>query len=609
MSAPTGPSPWRLGWKLARYQPRYYFGGGLVWVAFFTVPIATGLVLQRLFDLLSDGLPTGVSAALWLCAALVVVEGTRGGLLWLMLNIWPYWWNGVATLLRGNVLRSLLGAPGPASTRLPDSTGEAVSRFRDDVDDLVIMVDIWIDLAGSTVFTVIAFVIMFSIDPLVTLVLVLPLTAAIVATRALGDVIKRWHSQARRLGAGVTAFIGDLFSGVLAVKTAGAEPAALDRLRRLNDERRDAAVRDRLALDLLDTVTGATVDVSIGLVLLLAAPAMSRGEFSVGDFALFVTYAGWLTMFPRLIGRSLYRIRQGSVAAERLGALLADGESPSELGEHRPTFLRSAPPPAPVVARSNGDRLARLEITGLVARHPGAERGIEPIDLVVTQGSFTVVTGAVGSGKTTFIRAVLGLLPHQQGTIRWNGRPVDDPGTFLVPPRVAYAGQVPRLFSAPLRENLLLGWPDDGDALDPAVHMAALDRDLAAMPDGLDTIVGPRGVRLSGGQVQRATAARALVRRPDLLVVDDLSSALDVETEELLWARLADAAADGTGPATLLVVSHRAAALRRADQVIVLDRGRVVGSGPLPELLNECAEMRRLWAEELVVEAEEELTA
>jgi ATP-binding cassette subfamily B protein len=126
------------------------------------------------------------------------------------------------------------------------------------------------------------------------------------------------------------------------------------------------------------------------------------------------------------------------------------------------------------------------------------------------------------------------------------------------------------------------------------------------MPEGLDTVVGPRGVRLSGGQVQRATAARALVRAPDLLVVDDLSSALDVETERLLWDRIADAARAGDGPSTLLVVSHRRAALERADQVVVLDRGRVVGAGPLPAVLRTCPEMRRLWSEELVVEAEEQ---
>lgn len=128
-----------------------------------------------------------------------------------------------------------------------------------------------------------------------------------------------------------------------------------------------------------------------------------------------------------------------------------------------------------------------------------------------------------------------------------------------------------------------------------ALWLAAFDPDLAALPDGLDTVVGPRGVRLSGGQVQRVTAARALVRRPELLVVDDLSSALDAETERTLWRRLAEAARTGEGPATLLVVSHRRAALEQAGQVVVLDGGRVAGCGPLGELLAACPPLRRLW--------------
>jgi ATP-binding cassette subfamily B protein len=113
------------------------------------------------------------------------------------------------------------------------------------------------------------------------------------------------------------------------------------------------------------------------------------------------------------------------------------------------------------------------------------------------------------------------------------------------------------------------------------------------MPEGLATVVGPRGVRLSGGQVQRATADRALVRSPELLVVDDLSSALDAETERELWRRLAV-----DGPETVLVVSHRRAALERADTVVVLDRGRVVGRGPLTDLLRDSPEMRRLWSDD-----------
>jgi ATP-binding cassette subfamily B protein len=258
------------------------------------------------------------------------------------------------------------------------------------------------------------------------------------------------------------------------------------------------------------------------------------------------------------------------------------------------------------------DPLRVLEARGLTVRHGdggpgevGAGRGLHAVDLRVERGSFTVVTGAVGAGKTTLVRALLGLLPATAGTVTWNGQVVEDPGTFLVPDRAAYAGQVPRLFSESLRENLLLGWPAGSEQLARALALAAFERDLAGMPEGLDTVVGPRGVRLSGGQVQRATAARALVRAPDLLVVDDLSSALDVATEQLLWERIAAAARDGDGPATLLVVSHRRAALERADQVVVLDRGRVVGTGPLPELLRTCPEMRRLWSVELVVEAEE----
>src|SRR5690606_34482433 len=137
-------------------------------------------------------------------------------------------------------------------------------------------------------------------------------------------------------------------------------------------------------------------------------------------------------------------------------------------------------------------------------------------------------TGAVGAGKTTLLRALLGLEPLDSGVVLWNGRPVD----ALVPPRVAYAGQVPRLFSETLRDNVLQGLPDTH--LERALKLAAFDDDIPAMPDGLGTMLGPRGVRLSGGQAQRVTAARALVRDPYLLVVDDLSSALDVETERRL---------------------------------------------------------------------------
>ena len=250
----------------------------------------------------------------------------------------------------------------------------------------------------------------------------------------------------------------------------------------------------------------------------------------------------------------------------------------------------------PVVARGSEDRLERLEIEDLGFRYPGTDHGIADISFTLDRGSFTVITGRIGSGKTTLLRALLGLVAHNEGVVRWNGAPVTDPADFFVPPRSAYTPQVPTLFSMSLRENLLLGREESDPELLAAIRSAALEHDLELMPDELDTLVGPLGMRLSGGQIQRAAAARMFVRRPELLVFDDLSSALDVDTEQTLWVRLFDEQRD----ATALVVSHRHPALQRADQIIVLSEGRISAVGKLDELLASSTEFRELWAGETI---------
>src|SRR4051794_22622859 len=229
-------NPWVGGFRVARYRAFRYVPGGLLWVINHSAPLLVGLLLKAIFDRISQG-GSVAHGALPLLAVLAGVEVGRAVIFWSAASAWPGWTQGIAAWLRGNLLDSVLCAPGSPSQRLPGSPGEAVGRFRDDVEDLMWFVDVWVDVVGGLVFTGVALAIMLSISWTVTLVVILPLVAVAAGTRAISQRIRLYHSRMRQSGSSVTAFLGELFAGTLALKTAGAEARTIDRFRAKNAER------------------------------------------------------------------------------------------------------------------------------------------------------------------------------------------------------------------------------------------------------------------------------------------------------------------------------------------------------------------------------------
>lgn len=574
--------------RLVGYRRALFVFNCALWGVIHALPVLVGLLMKGLFDALARGEAAGTSP--WSFLALVVaVHLTRLGLLGGGIYAWGTYWLQLTLVVRRNLLGYLLTAPG-ARPR-PGSPGEAVNRFRDDVNDVAEYVEQWVDFWGLAAFALLSLAIMLRIDALMTTLILLPLALAVVFSSLLQPRIRRVRRRLRDATGKVTNFIGEITGSVLAVKASGREQHALARFEALNEARRRAALQDSLLSELFRSVTDNMVSVATGVMLLLAAGALQRGSFTVGDFALYLNYLPFLTAIMSFVGTMLVQHRRTGVAFDRLERLLVDAP-PDVLTDGAGLDLHG-PPPEVAARRPERLPLERLEVRALGHRFPDGSTGVEGVTFTLERGTMTVVTGRVGAGKSTLLRTLLGLVPRSEGEILWNGRPVADPASFMVPPHTAYTAQVPRLFSDTLRENLLLGEDASEEAVQRAVELAVFGPDLAALEAGLDTHVGSRGVKLSGGQVQRSAAARMFLRDAELLVFDDLSSALDVETEARLWDGLS-ARAD----ATCLVVSHRRAALERADQILVLDGGRLVARGSLAELLEGSEEFRSLWAEE-----------
>ena len=612
-------------WRMLSGRPGLYAANLLAWTLIHMAPLVPGLVTKAFFDYLEGkaDVPYGV----WAIAALLLGAAlARIALIFVGFLTDVNFRFRIAMLIRRNLLGHVLKEPGARA--IPCSPGEAISNFRDDVEQAEEATSWSVDTFGLIGFGIVASYILLSINAQMTLFVFVPLILVVTAAQIATARIQKYRAASREATAKVTGAISEMFANVQAIQVGGAEKRIIGRFAQLSEYRRQTMVRDKLLTESLSSIFNNSVNLGTGLILVLAGYQMRSGSFTVGDLSLFVYYLTFVTTLISNLGNFITYYKQMGVSFERLKAMLQGAPATlltamNDIGLGRSRKRRSggraaeggtgvgtgagagsgvgadtgvgADADAGTGAESVAEPLRMLEVRGLTYRYPETGRGVEGIDLALPRGSFTVVTGMIGSGKTTLVRALLGLLPAEAGEIRWNGRPVETPADFFVPPISAYTAQTPRLYSDRLRSNILLGLDEKrGTApggLERAVHAAVMEDDVVRLEHGLETMVGPRGVKLSGGQVQRSAAARMLVRKAELYVFDDLSSALDVETESRLWERLfAD-----RGEATCLVISHRKAALAHADRILVLEDGRIEAEGTAEELLASSESFRKIW--------------
>ncbi|MGL5864764.1 MAG: ATP-binding cassette domain-containing protein [Dermatophilaceae bacterium] len=516
----------------------------------------TGYVWGVLVQRLRDG-ATWDAGTTTLTAAAVVLVVSAPLLLTAAIRCYPRWWIEVMLRVRMSVLvgqtrqHRLERAP----------AGEVVARALD-ADRYARYADRWVDFLNGL--GIVAVTAALAGSPLAGGVLLVVMAGSALASASGRPLAGRSAAESATARATFGRALVSALESARTVKLAAATPHLHGHLRRVDAGRVEAAVVEHRVQAALDGVP--VVMAQAGVV--TAWTMYATGAWGLATALVVATTVGGFDWFGRVAG-AVVTEAPGTRAWQQATSRFAGGVDLMRM----PTGVDLVAGSAPAATVPERVPLRELRLTGVSAIHDDGTRGVERVDLTVRSGELVLLLGQVGSGKSSLLGALAGLLDHT-GSVTWNGVEVEDAQVFLRPGQVAHVAQVPRVLSGTFAENVALG---HGRALDRAIRDARLHHDVDDA-GGQDAIVGHRGVRLSGGQVQRLALARALAADTELLLADDVSSALDATTEIELWSALR---CRGT---TVIGATSKRAALVRADRVVVLAAGRVAAVGPWPVL-------------------------
>jgi ATP-binding cassette subfamily B multidrug efflux pump len=572
MSEPPPARP-RLAALLRPYAPRLALGVAAALAASLCF-FATPLVIRDSVAALEAGgtdpaARPAVLAALVRSAGLLLALALARG----VFNYFTRWWTVGASRSVERDLRNALFAHLQA---LPPSfydrtrSGDLLSRAVNDVEGVRVMIAIgFLQGAGTQSLALFCVAGMLWISPTLTLLALLPLLVGALALRRMGDWVHRLSTGVQEQLSALSARAQESFAGARVIRAYAQEAneeAAFDALSR-------GALERNLRLARAQGLVNATLAVlgEAGVAVLIAAggPAVAGREIALGDFVAFTAYQFMLVWPMIALGWILGVVQRGRACWTRIDEVFAERADIADPGPGSDVPGPGSPPP-------------RIEIDRLTFAYEGGPPVLRDVSFTVEPGQWVAIVGRTGSGKSTIAHLLARFYPVPRGMIHWDGTDLSDLPVRPLRDALGYVPQETFLFSEPLRENIRFGDPGlTEDAVHRAARVAHLLGDIETFPERLGQRVGERGVTLSGGQRQRTALARVVARDPRLVVLDDVFSSVDAQTEAAILGELRGFLRGRT----TIQIAHRLASVRGADRILVLDDGCLVESGTHAELM------------------------
>ena len=474
------------------------------------------------------------------------------------------------------------------------STGDLVSRITNDVTYVRVFYGFGtLHIVNTTMAVLIVLGLMLGVSWELTIYALMPYPIILLTMRLFTRAIyTRTQATQAQLGE-VSARAQENLSGMAVIKAFGRESQEIETFKAASDDylvKNMALARVRGALG---PYMGSVAGIGTLVVLWLGGNEVIAGHMTLGAYVEFSSYVVILSWPTVAMGWVLSVWQRGLAGFDRLLEIL----------RAVPT-VREVDDPIPLQDAHGQVNLGDIVIRGVSLTYEDGTQALKDINLRIKAGSRVAVVGRTGSGKSTLVHMLPRLRDPTTGTIEIGGRPLDQVALGELRRQIGYVSQDPFLFSMTVKENVLIGTHGRAQAgglsLDEAMDIAHMSGDLGALPDGLETLVGERGITLSGGQKQRLTIARAVLTDPRLLILDDALSSVDTATERQILEALDKIMAGRT----TLMVTHRFNALSLFDDIVVLDQGRIIERGTHDALIDKGGLYCRLYQQQMAEEVE-----